>query len=60
MLEDPIVSEVRKAREEHARRFGYDLDAIFRDLKAQEKQSGKRYSRYPPRRATPSRTNPEA
>jgi hypothetical protein len=53
MLEDPIVDEVRKAREEHAKRCGYDLDAIFRDLKAREKESGKRYARYPPRPATP-------
>ena len=25
MWEDPIVEEVRKIREEHAARFGYDL-----------------------------------
>lgn len=51
MLEDPIVNEVRKVREEHAKKCGYDLDAIFRDLKALEKESGKRYSRFPPRPA---------
>ena len=38
MIEDPIVKEVREARDEHARRFGYDLDAIFRDLKEKEEE----------------------
>ena len=37
MWEDPIVEEVRKIREEHAAKFKYDLDAIYRDLKEQDK-----------------------
>ena len=32
MWNDPIVEEVRKAREEHAAKFNYDIDAIVRDL----------------------------
>lgn len=39
-MSDPIVDEVRRIRDEHAARFGYDLDAIFRDLKEQERNSG--------------------
>jgi hypothetical protein len=31
MWKDPIVEEVRAIRDENARRFGYDLDAIFKD-----------------------------
>lgn len=38
---DPIVEEVRKARDAYAKRFNYDLDAIFRDLKDKERKSGK-------------------
>jgi hypothetical protein len=38
---DPIVDEVRKARDAYAKRFNYDLDAIFRDLKDKERRSGK-------------------
>jgi hypothetical protein len=38
---DPIVEEVRQAREEYAARFGYDLRKIFRDLKEKEKLSGR-------------------
>jgi hypothetical protein len=56
MRDDPIVDEVRRVRDEHARRFGYDLEAIFRDLKAREKETGKHYSRYPSRSATPSKS----
>ncbi len=36
---DEIVEEVRQVREEYAARFGYDLDAICRDLQEQERQS---------------------
>ena len=49
MIDDPIVAEVRKARDEHAAKFNYDLDAIFRDLKEKERTSGRKYVRYPPR-----------
>ena len=35
MIDDPIVAEVRKARDEYARRFDYDLDAICKDLQAE-------------------------
>lgn len=31
-MKDPIVAEVRRFRDEHARAFGYDLDAICNDL----------------------------
>jgi hypothetical protein len=51
MWDDPVVAEVRKVREAHAARFNYDLDAIFRDLKAKEQSSGRTYVRYPPRAA---------
>lgn len=39
--DDPIVEEVRRARDAYAKRFNYDLDAIFRDLKDKERTSGK-------------------
>jgi len=38
---DPIVDEVRKARDTYAKRFNYDFEAIFRDLKDKERKSGK-------------------
>ena len=42
MWEDPIVKEIHKFREEHAKKFNFDLRAIFFDLKEQEKK-GKRH-----------------
>lgn len=39
MKSDPIVDEVRKAREVHAAKFNYDLSAICADLKKKEKES---------------------
>ena len=50
MPPDPIVEEVRRIRDEHAAKFNYDLDAIFRDIKEQEKRSGRTYVSYPPKR----------
>jgi hypothetical protein len=49
MWEDPIVDEVRKVRQAHAARFNYDLQAIYADLKEQEKNSGRVFVSYPPR-----------
>ncbi len=39
-MNDPIVDEVRRIREEHAARFNYDLWAIFKDIKEQQERSG--------------------
>lgn len=36
MIEDPIVQEVRRLRQEHAAKFEYNLKAIFADLKRTE------------------------
>ena len=49
--QDPIVEEVRAIREAYAARFTYDLQAIYRDLKEQERQSGCQTVSFPPRPA---------
>ena len=43
MWSDPIVDEVRRVRDAYAARFNYDLQAIYRDLKEQEKRSGRKF-----------------
>lgn len=43
MWRDHIVEEVRKIRDRHAAAFNYDLDAIFQDVKRQEKKSRKKF-----------------
>jgi len=49
-MTDPIVQEVRKARLEHARRFGFDLDAICEDPRGIQKTRGHRAVSFPPKR----------
>ena len=53
-MNDPIVDEVRRVRDAHAAMFNYDLDAIFQDIKEQEKKSGLKFVSYPPRMAKPN------
>ena len=49
-MNDPIVDEVRRVRDAHTARFNYDLDAIFEDIKEQEKKSGRKFVSFAPRR----------
>ena len=47
--QDPIVEEVRRARDAYAKRFNYNLDAIYHDLKAKERQSKQQVVPCPPK-----------
>jgi hypothetical protein len=51
-MKDPIVEEVRRAREAHAKQFNYDLDAICEDLRKREKASGQPTVSFDPKRVT--------
>jgi hypothetical protein len=42
-MNDPIVDEVRRIRDEHAARFNYDLRAIFADIQEQQRKSGLKF-----------------
>ena len=46
---DPIIAEVRAIRRAYAARFDYDVDAIFKDLRARQEASGREYVRLPAR-----------
>jgi len=53
MWKDPIVEEVRATRDEHARAFHYDADAIFADLlkkQAAHAKAGMQFVSFAPRR----------
>ncbi len=52
-MRDPIVEEIRRVRQEHAKRFGYDLDAIFEDLKEKERKSHRKIVSRKPRPVRP-------
>jgi hypothetical protein len=47
MWQDPIVAEVRRVRRAHAAQLGFDLEAIYNDLKAQEKRGQRRMISFP-------------
>ncbi|MDI6768339.1 MAG: hypothetical protein QMD04_01530 [Anaerolineales bacterium] len=49
MWKDEIVEEVRRHRDAYAARFNYDLDAIYRDLKAKERKSKRKLVSFSPR-----------
>ena len=46
----PFVEEIRKVREAHTARFGYDLRAIYRALKEEEAASERKFMRLQPQR----------
>ena len=47
---DPIIAELRGIRQAYAARFDYDVEAMFRDLRARQEASGREYVRLPARR----------
>jgi len=52
MWNDPIVDEVRKVRDAHAKKFNYNLRAIAADLKKQQQASGRIFVTLPPKKPT--------
>ena len=62
MNEDPIVEEVRRAREEYADRFNYDLAAIWEDLGRRTEEAaraGRKVVSPPPQRVEPQPVQPK-
>ena len=53
MWQDPIILEVREAREKHAAQFNYELSAIYQALKEQEEQSNRKKVSFAPKRIVP-------
>ena len=47
---DEIVEEIRRRREAHAASLDYDLKRITEDLQRQERESGTRVVKRPPRK----------
>ena len=42
MIDDPIVNEIRRYRQEHAEKYDNDLDKICAALKNREEKSSKK------------------
>jgi len=51
MIEDPIVAEVRRARDEILKRFNYDRRALFEDVRRRRAEGGRQVVSFPPRPA---------
>ncbi|MEX2216970.1 MAG: hypothetical protein WD768_22855 [Phycisphaeraceae bacterium] len=49
MIEDSIVEEVRRIRDDYAKRFNYDIEAMFKDLHEREAVSGRDVVSFPPK-----------
>jgi hypothetical protein len=54
-MKDPIVEEVRKHRDEYARQFHGDLDAMIADLRKIQATCGHRVVRRPAKMPRPTR-----
>jgi hypothetical protein len=50
MTQDPIINEVRAIRDEIAREYDYDIDAIFEALRKAEASSGREHVTLKPRK----------
>ncbi|MGL5804497.1 MAG: hypothetical protein ACRC2R_00100 [Xenococcaceae cyanobacterium] len=50
MWEDEIIDEIRKIRDEHAKSFNYDLDAMFADWQKKQSEGGREVVSLPPKR----------
>jgi hypothetical protein len=50
MYKDEIVEEIHKYREEYAKSFNYDLNAIFKDLRQKQIARGHQVVKLPIKR----------
>ena len=55
MLQDEIVEEIHRIRDEYAKSFNYDLKAILADLQKQQAESGREVVKLSPKRSLTSR-----
>ena len=49
MDEDPIIDEIRAIRDEFAKQYNYDIDAMVQALQAESAAKGRKLVTLPPR-----------
>jgi len=49
MYNDPIIDEIRQIREEYAKQFDYDLEAMAEDLRRRGRKHPERIVSFPPK-----------
>ena len=60
MWKDEILEEIHRIREEHAKSFNYDLDAMFADWRKKQAESGREVVSLPPKRRVNKSLHPTA
>jgi hypothetical protein len=60
MYKDPILEEIHKYREEYAKSFNYDLNAIFEDLRKKQIARGRKVVKLPIKRLSDTAPHPTA
>lgn len=60
MINDPIVNEVRRVRDELAKKFNYDVDAIFSDLREKQRKYSNRIVNLRRKRKGEQTSSPDA
>jgi hypothetical protein len=55
MWQDEILDEIHKIREEHAKSFNYDLDAMFADWQRRQSEDGREVVSLLPKRGLTTR-----
>ncbi|MCL1466015.1 hypothetical protein [Argonema galeatum] len=55
MLQNEILEEIHRIRDEYAKSFNYDLNAIFADLRKQQAESGREDVKLSPKSSLTSR-----
>ena len=53
MPEDEIMREVRAIRDAYAKRFNYDIDALFRDTRERQARSKRKVASLQPKASLP-------
>jgi hypothetical protein len=57
MWRDQIVEELHKVREDYARQFNFDINAICKFFQEKQAQSGREVVSFPPRKPVLQREN---
>lgn len=57
MFYDEIVEEVRKNRQEHAKKFNYDLHQIAKDLNNKQRNYKRKTISFPPKPSRSAQTD---
>jgi len=60
MWKDPVVEKIHRYREAHAKKFNYDVWAIYEDMKAKEQLYAQQGWRFVSRCATDTKEKEEA